>query len=277
MRIATKSNWTGRVLMASRTDYARLRDREELKAPGIYILVGPPDEGLKDRVYVGETDDLVNRLDQHRQKDFWSRVVVCNASDDSLNKAHIRYLEARLISFARQADLAAIENSNNGSPVRLSEADTEDAETYLDELLVLLPVLGIRVFDIPQDATTTGGGTPGDHSSTVLHLSGPEASATGFDRPDGFLVREGSLARSATVASIGRGVLQVRELLTADGTLVEDRAQLRLTKPHSFASPSQAAAVFLGRSANGRVEWKDAQGRTLSAIQDNQTPEGIGD
>jgi hypothetical protein len=29
-----------------------------------------------------------------------------------------------------------------------------------------------------------------------------------------------------------------------------------------------AAAVVLGRSANGRVEWKDAQGRTLKALQE---------
>ncbi len=263
--------------MAARTDYARLRNRDELKAPGIYILVGPPDEGLKDRVYVGETDDLVTRLDQHRQKDFWSRVVVCNASDDSLNKAHIRYLEARLIALAKRADIAAIENANSGAPVRLSEADTEDAETYLDELLVLLPVLGIRVFDIPEDPSSPAQGTQGDHSSTLLHLAGPEANATGFDRPDGFLVQEGSLARATTVASIGRGVLQTREQLVADGTLIEDGLQLRLTKPHNFDSPSQAAGVFLGRSANGRIEWKDAQGRTLSTIQDNQVAEADGD
>jgi hypothetical protein len=36
----------------------------------------------------------------------------------------------------------------------------------------------------------------------------------------------------------------------------------------SFSSPSTAAAVVLGRSANGRVEWKAADGRTLKEIQE---------
>jgi Domain of unknown function (DUF4357) len=34
-----------------------------------------------------------------------------------------------------------------------------------------------------------------------------------------------------------------------------------------FSSPSAAATVVLGRSANGRIEWKDAQGRTLKELQ----------
>jgi hypothetical protein len=42
----------------------------------------------------------------------------------------------------------------------------------------------------------------------------------------------------------------------------------RFTQDYSFSSPSTAAAVVLGRSANGRIEWKDAQGRTLKALQE---------
>jgi hypothetical protein len=35
-----------------------------------------------------------------------------------------------------------------------------------------------------------------------------------------------------------------------------------------FASPSTAAGVVQGRSANGRVDWKTKDGRTLRDIQD---------
>jgi hypothetical protein len=35
-----------------------------------------------------------------------------------------------------------------------------------------------------------------------------------------------------------------------------------------FSSPSTAAGVVLGRSANGRTEWKTKEGKTLKAIQD---------
>ena len=39
-----------------------------------------------------------------------------------------------------------------------------------------------------------------------------------------------------------------------------------------FTSPSTAAAVELGRSANGRIEWKDAQVRTLKELQAQEAP-----
>ena len=42
----------------------------------------------------------------------------------------------------------------------------------------------------------------------------------------------------------------------------------QFTQDYSFSGPSTAAAVVLGRSANGRVEWKAADGRTLKEIQE---------
>jgi hypothetical protein len=50
--------------------------------------------------------------------------------------------------------------------------------------------------------------------------------------------------------------------------LVTDDDCLRLVQDYLFASPSLAAGVMLGRPANGRVEWKAADGRTLKDIQD---------
>jgi len=47
-----------------------------------------------------------------------------------------------------------------------------------------------------------------------------------------------------------------------------DAGLYRFTQDYSFSSPSTAAAVVLGRSANGRIEWKDAQGRTLKELQE---------
>jgi hypothetical protein len=49
--------------------------------------------------------------------------------------------------------------------------------------------------------------------------------------------------------------------------LLQDGQHLRLTKTHVFESPSTAAGVLLGRSANGRIEWRDAADRTLKELQ----------
>ena len=101
--VVEKSNWTGKALMAPRTRFKELKARSDLSGPGVYVLSGPTDSGLPPtRLYVGETDDLPGRLENHnRNKDFWNRVIVFTAKDDNLNKVHIRYLEARLISLAR--------------------------------------------------------------------------------------------------------------------------------------------------------------------------------
>ena len=44
---------------------------------------------------------------------------------------------------------------------------------------------------------------------------------------------------------------------------------LRLTfaRDYLFDSPSGAAAAVLGRTANGWIEWKNAEGRTLSQVK----------
>lgn len=103
--VVEKSNWTGKALMAPRTRFGDLRARSDLDGPGVYLLIGPTESGLlANRVYIGETDDLPGRLDSHnKNKEFWNRAIVFTSKDANLNKAHIRYLEARLIGLATVA------------------------------------------------------------------------------------------------------------------------------------------------------------------------------
>ena len=67
-----------------------------------------------------------------------------------------------------------------------------------------------------------------------------------------------------------RGMYDVRQALIANGVLALEAGLYRFTQDFSFSSPSTAAAVVLGRSANGRIEWKDAKGRTLKELQEAQ-------
>jgi 5-methylcytosine-specific restriction protein B len=98
---------------------------------------------------------------------------------------------------------------------------------------------------------------------SLFHLTGPEASGSG--RLDGtdFVVLAGARARRVDVPSNNDATRRVRQQLLADGTLVEQGDSLVLATDHRFSSPSQAAAVLLGRTANGWIEWKDDAGRTL--------------
>ena len=53
-----------------------------------------------------------------------------------------------------------------------------------------------------------------------------------------------------------------------NGVLAMEGDHLVFTQDYVFGSPSTAAAVCMARNANGRVEWKDAQGRSLREMQE---------
>lgn len=267
--VVEKSNWTGKALAAPRSRYDELSARPDLSGSGVYVLVGPTESGVPPtRVYIGETDDLRDRLKSHqRKKAFWTRAVIFTSKDENLNKAHIRYLEARLIGLAVAAQRAELENGNSGSLPALSEADTAEAEAFLREMLLIYPVLGISAFSQPDD------GAGGGHER--LRLQGPNAEAFGNEVADGFVVYEGGLARKAVVPSVRPYDIEFRDELVAKGIWVEhDEYSYRSTRDYVFSSPSQAAKAFLGRSANGRTEWRTEGGVTLSDLQADTTSEG---
>jgi Domain of unknown function (DUF4357) len=78
-----------------------------------------------------------------------------------------------------------------------------------------------------------------------------------------------ALERLSEVPSIHAYLATLRARLVEDGVLVADCSGLRFTKSYVFNSPSTAAGVVLGRSANGRIEWKDQTGATLKQRQES--------
>lgn len=264
LRIVEKSNWTGLGLVFPRARLAEARERDELKRTGVYILWGPGESGQLPRVYVGEGDDVLARLDQHaKQKDFWTHAAVLTSKDQNLNKAHVKYLEARLVALAAEAKRAEVDNGNIPQPGTLSEADGADAEAFLENLLLCLPVVGVTFFERPK----------ADGKARDLFLRAKGVEARGVDDAEGFIVRAGSYAVKEVVPSIHAYLMELRKLLLAQGVLQEAGTVYQFTQDYAFNSPSTAAGVVLGRSANGRTEWKDPKGRTLKEIQEKDAGE----
>jgi hypothetical protein len=261
IRIVDKSNWTGRAVVASRAQLADALKRNEMARPGIYVLVGPGAGGLS-RIYIGEADVLRDRLKQHaKQKDFWTRFVAFTSTDENLNKAHVRYLESRLVALANAANQWEIENHAVPAERPLSEADRADAEWFLGEMLVIYPILGVDAFEsAAEERTGTGVGE-------VLILTQSGAEGKGRETKDGFVVLAGSRARASETKSIHNFLHELRKQLLGKGVLVPDSDHLLFTQDFRFTSPSTAAGVLTGRAANGRLAWKTAEGKTLKAIQ----------
>lgn len=106
-------NWTGHVLAAPRTRLEGALKREELKRTGVYILYSDTFGGDLPTVYVGEGDDISSRLRSHSRdenKEFWDRFVAVTSKDMNLTKAHVKFLEGRLITLLRDAKKCELHN-----------------------------------------------------------------------------------------------------------------------------------------------------------------------
>ena len=266
LRIVDKSNWIGKALVFPRALLPQVKARPELTQTGVYLLLGPRPDGEGDMLYVGEGDPIRPRLERHyAEKDFWTRAIgFTTGSAGQLNKAHVQFLESRLMVLARAAKRMPLDNANQPAEPSLSEADRADMEVFLGHMLGMLPVLGVHAFEQAPKA-------PAAKAGPVLTCKGKGVQATGYEASQGFVVLAGSQAVADTVPSMAlhvRGMYDLRQELIGNGVLGLQGGLYQFTQDYSFSSPSTAAAVVLGRSANGRIEWKAADGRTLKELQE---------
>src|SRR5579859_1228200 len=249
LRTAEISNWTGKALAAPRTEIDELLQREELDKAGIYILSGADPISGSPRAYIGEAEVIRDRLKQHRTKEFWISAIVFVSKDENLTKAHVRYLENRILTEANQVGRFLLEQNQAGG-AKLPESDREDMEVFLSRIRQLLPVLGSDLL-IPI-AQPFAKQQPGG----ILFCRMKGSEARGHRTPDGFVVLQGSTAVLQERPSAKRWpyVIALRKQLIADGTLVQKRDFYEFARDVEFSSPSAAAAVIEGGSANGLIE-----------------------
>src|SRR5690349_636621 len=86
--IASIHGWTGSVLVAAQSTFAKLLARPEVDRTGIYILFGPdPNDALSMRAYIGEADSVRERVTQSAsERGFWETAAVITTSDEALSK-----------------------------------------------------------------------------------------------------------------------------------------------------------------------------------------------
>ncbi len=261
LRFVEKSNWIGQGIICPRNRYPNVKKREEFGNSGVYILVGRDGDDDRQTIYVGEAETVRSRLDSHHaNKEFWTQAIVFTTKGDPLNKAQVQYLEARLIELATETKRCRLDNGNVPNLPGLSEAEEAEIAGYLDELLSLLPVIGIDAFEKLETASKR---------KRLYYWRGKGWKATGWETASGFAVKAGSLARGDTVPSMG-SYSKMRQQLIDDGILTPDADGYRLGVDHEFSSPSGAAAVIAGRAQNGREAWKDADGVSLKEHQEQE-------
>lgn len=263
LRTAEISNWTGKAVAAPRTEIDDLLAREELDKAGVYILIGSDPHTNMPSAYIGEAEVIRERLKQHKAKEFWITAIVFVSKDENLTKAHVRYLESRLLAEAAQVNRFVLEQNQAGGS-RLPESDREDMEVFLARIRQLLPVLGSDI--LAPIAQPTGKEQPGG----ILFCRMKGAEARGQRTANGFVVFEGSTAvldQRPSAENYPYAIAQRKQLI-ADGVLIQKENFLVFTKDAEFSSPSAAAAVIHGGSANGLIVWKTGDGKSLKQLDE---------
>jgi hypothetical protein len=264
LRTAEISNWSGKAIACSRKELEELSKRDEASRPGVYFLIGNDSETGEDSAYVGEAEQVTKRLKQHLNKDYWNQVVAFVSKDENLTKAHIKYLEGKLIDLGLQASKGIIHN-NQSSGARLPEADQAEMDIFLDRILKLLPIMGTSLFNLPSVPDLDDQNAK---AKLICKIKG--LVAFGNRTENGFVVYKGSQSvledRPAAIQKKGTH-FQRRKKLLAKGILEKVEGALVFTLDYEFTSPSLAAAAVCGGSANGLTKWKSDSGESLKEIE----------
>lgn len=251
--------WTGHVLVSSRTQIKQALARDEAGRPGVYMLVGDIDG--EPTLYVGETDEIKTRITTHAaKKDWWSTAILITSSGEPLNKAHARYLESRLHTDAVRLRKIALDNSQAPTPSPLSEAAQAHMDDFLENIYLVLPALRFDFLteetkaDVPKPTTTS------DDGPVYFTLAVPKHGLKAQARVEEgqFIVEAGSIGQrewvGTTTADSSYAKLFVD--LVNQGVLRPDGKHCVFEKSYAFKSPSAAAAVIAGRPTSGPKHWK---------------------
>lgn len=277
IRHAEVYNWTGQAVACPRKRLQELKDWfDELpgtQSTGVYFLFGRRDGD--DTVYIGESENTLERIGQHLpDKDFWNEVVIFTNKDQNLTKAHVQYLEAKLLERTRRRNRYAVANGNCPTAASLAPAERAPMDEFIENMRLVLGALGYRLLE-PKSESSSGAGeetasvdaeTEGaseDYLDAIFYFEPGDAEATGELTDEGFLVHEGSTASTNEVDSLGDTYVRARDDLVQSNRLERDGDVLRFTEDVLCSSPSYAASIVAGSMRSGPRSWKDQNGTSL--------------
>lgn len=273
IRHAEILNRTGQAIACPRSRLDELKQWPETAKPGVYFLFEARLGDSKPLSYVGESENVAERLLAHdRKKDFWNDVVIFSSKDDNLNKSHIRYLESRLEALAKAADRYQLENGTTPTLSSLPRAEREAMEELLEDIRLVLGTLGYPILEplIHSSSASAAGSSPSPEAVVAeeLTFSVHKLVARGVQTDEGFVLKKGSTLSKTNSDSLSPKLAKLKEQLLADGRMMEGDDHFVLVDDVLISSSSYAAAVVAGTSRSGPQSWFDSNGKSLKELED---------
>lgn len=266
IRIGEITTRTIEMFDVPRSEVSAFFDMPESHQVALYFLFGDVDDGSQTRCYIGKTGASSKRFRSHlKEKDFWTRAVVCVSRTNTMTETHISYLEWRSIQAGLDTGRYALENGNAGSRPHTPRPLEAECEDIFEAIGILLGTMGFPVFRPLASADTAT-------DENVLYCKGRGAEARGVYGPDGLTVMAGSTcAADATAKATTDSQVSRRQRLIDDGSLMLVNGVPTFQRDVLFKSPSGASQMVLFRSSNGWNEWKTADGQGLGDVVDRES------
>ena len=224
--------------------------------PGIYYLINENDENKIAQIYIGQTRNGVMRLDDHnRSKDFWNKAIMFLADNKTFSLDMISGLEEYAIVKAHEAKRYKVENTVKPK-YEIDEYDLPSIEEVYDEIQFIMATLGYKMDNAKLN----------QNEADIFQTTRNGIVAYGIYKSEKFEVLEGSQIDIKSKSSARQKLQTQRQTALQNGEIVEENGKFFLKVSMSFSSPSAAAEFILGYAANGWVEWKNRDGKTLDEI-----------
>ncbi len=266
---ATRDNWTGIAHAMPMSDYESMK--HILDKSGVYVLIGieEGEEEPLETVYIGEAESISSRLTSNhsqiaRDDVTWKRVIIFTSTTNDLHKAHIKWVEHKLVSIAKQNTSIKLFNSTTPTEPSLPDFDRVFIESFLDKMLVLYPILGVDAFK--ANISNIVSRKPAEGEVFYIKTHG-EIIATGFLSSSGFTITKGSRIKTKGTVNQGVGVKRLREeLLSLYGVGLDGNDWITIDSDLELTSLSNASNLVLGMSSNGRAYWKNSEGLSFNDL-----------
>lgn len=253
-------NWNAKAIRIPRL----LIDKEKLinlELAGVYFLFCVDEENNKS-VYIGESDNVSERLKQHlrmsasgKEKFYWNTALVFVG--DQLNKTYVRYLEHRLVKMAILSGNYNCLTKTTSPNVMIPDSDCDVMEEFIANMHMIVSNLGYDVFDVAESA---------DKDDIIFYCKRNNSNARAFLTNGGLVVQKGSIISDHETPSFAKSSSKkLKEKLVNSGIIEGDK----FIRDYEFKTPSSAASVVCGSPANGvNQEWRDKSGRTIGDVME---------
>lgn len=270
-------------------DFFAMQDANQV---GLYFLIGETESTDKPLLYIGQTGDLRRRLNQHDDKDFWTRAFVMLSTNNSMTQTHALYMEHKAISAATAIGRYEIKNGNTGNRPHTPNPLKDDCEELFYTLDVLLSTLGQPVFE-PFNAykietnsiTNITNNFDNDIDSNtkdlisnlnqndenipmVFSCNVKGGTAKGcYLSDDSFLMLAGSFIRKEIKPTMDKNVDEIRKQMIDQNKLASyDNVFYKLVEDYLFTSLNIASQIVTGRGTSGLDMWKNEKGKSFREI-----------